>query len=123
MQITFQHSIRGILVGSIWMPAATCAKPLNYNATREESNWINAGRNNGKGTLREHVLAATRDGDFQSCRLADGELVTVATITRGKRTYRRTRTTVLTRCKSIADCLANEEETYAALDCLSDCDD
>ena len=88
-------SIRGFLVGTIWMPAAECYKPLDYSLTDQQCRTV------GKMTLRDHVVRATNDGDFQSCTLALGELV--VTTRNGRRTT--TRTFPLARFPSIADCL------------------
>lgn len=101
-----QISIRGYVVGPIWWPSgAECFKPLSYNLTRENARFTEP------GSLRDHVLAATNDGDFQSCTIACGELVvkrTSYTTDAQQRITRKrcvTRIFPLSRFPSIADCL------------------
>ena len=100
--ITFQHTLLGYLVGDIWMPQTECWKDLAYDLTSEDARFTEP------GTLRDHVLRATNDGDFQSCEIADGVLKTVATIRKGERLYRRVRYTDLNACKSVADMVRRE---------------
>lgn len=96
--ITFRHTLRGYLVGNIWMPNVECWKHLAYDLTSEDARFTSP------GTLRDHVLRATNDSDFRSCDIAEGELVTVATIRKPDgRVYRRERRTPLERCSSVAD--------------------
>jgi len=88
--------IRGFVVGPIWWPVGTeCFKELSYNVTHEDA------RMSGPGTLRDHVLCATNDGDFQSCAIACGELIATS--------YRKDRKVVrswpLERFPSVSDCL------------------
>lgn len=93
-------SIRGFIVGPIWWPAgAECYKRLSYDLTREDRRFLEP------GTLRDHVLSATNDGDFQHATIALGELV-IETRKRGagRETVKR-RTWPLSRFPSIADCL------------------
>lgn len=88
--------IRGTLVGGIWWPAgAECWKPLRYDATAGQRRTV------GKMTLRDHVLSATNDGDFQSCRLADATLE--ITTRHGSRT--RSRIFPLDMFPSVVDCI------------------
>jgi hypothetical protein len=97
-QVSFE--LVGFVVGSIWWPAgAECFKPLSYDISRED------GRFSAPADLRTHVLAATNDGDFQSCSIADGRLI--ATIERQSGTSRvtRTREFPLSMFPSVADCL------------------
>ena len=98
MPVTLE--IRGTLVGPIWMPACECYKPLSYDIGREQARTVG-----GKMTLRDHVLRATNDGDFQHCEIADG--VIVATFKRATKNGYNTRTRYfdLARFPSIADCL------------------
>lgn len=98
----FTHEIRGYLVGPIWMPATECYKPLRYQLTNEDA------RFNEPLTLREHVLRATNDGNFQYCQIADGELVTTAYITKETRNYRRSVSRPLSAFPSIADCVKTD---------------
>jgi hypothetical protein len=102
MQIT----LTGYLVGKIWMPARECWKHLSYDLTREDARFTEP------GTLRDHVLAATRDGDFQSCSIAEGYLhVQITKIQQtgtALKTYRRTRSFPLTMFPSVKDCINTE---------------
>lgn len=89
-------SIRGFIVGPIWWPAGEeYYKPLSYSITNEGARWSEP------GTLRQHVLAATNDGDFQNATLACAELV----IERRTGNRRVIRTFPLSRFPSVADCL------------------
>jgi hypothetical protein len=96
----FEHSLVGDLVGPIWQ-GVECTKALNYNLTREDGRFVQ------HGTLRDHVLNATNDGDFVHCNVA-GALKTVLTIRKGGRVYTRVRWTDLDRCKSVADMVRAE---------------
>ena len=89
-------SLRGFVVGPIWWPAgAECYKPLAYSITRED------GRFSEPGTLRDHVLRATNDGDFQHCTLACAKLV----VERRNGNRRVVRSFPLSHFPSVADCL------------------
>jgi hypothetical protein len=93
-------SLRGYLVGHIWQPGlGECFKPLSYDITREDHRFTEP------GTLRDHILAATNDGDFQSCSLAAAELVATRTERKEGRTVTVERRWPLECFKSIADCL------------------
>lgn len=102
MQI--ERKIRGYLVGNIWMPNAECYKPIDYDLDDQDARWSE------RGTLRDHVLRATNDGDFQSCTIADGYLELT--------TRRATKTGMVTRIKrielfafpSISDCVKADWE-------------
>jgi hypothetical protein len=96
-------SLRGFVVGPIWWPAgAECFKDLAYSITRED------GRLTEPGTLRDHVLRATNDGDFQHCTIALGEIV--VTCVRGRRKVQRS--FPLRKFPSIADCLHPEGDDW-----------
>lgn len=96
-------SLRGYVVGSIWWPVgAECFKPLNYSITREDQRFTEP------GTLRDHVLRATNDGDFQSTTLAQAELV----IERRNGARRVIRSFPLSRFPSVADCLHPDGEDW-----------
>lgn len=95
-------SLRGYIVGPIWWPAgAECFKPLDYDITSESA------RMDG-GTLRDHVLRATNDGDFQSATLAHAELV----VERRNGSRRVIRSFPLSRFPSVADCLHPEGDDW-----------
>jgi hypothetical protein len=95
-------SIKGYLVGGIWMPNCECYKPLDYDCTRQQR------RTEGKMTLRDHVLCATNDGDFQSCQIADGYLEISSRKTTDNRMVTRTRHYDLSKFPSIADCVKTD---------------
>lgn len=93
---TTRIAISGYLVGNIWWPVgAECWKTFTYDLTREEALF------SSPGTLRDHILRITSDGDFQSASIAQGEL----TITVTKPGRKRSRSFPLSRFPSIADCL------------------
>jgi hypothetical protein len=103
--VSFEHYIRGYVVGPIWWPVGTEAwKHLTYDITDQDARWSEP------GTLRDHALRALNDGDFQSCSIAAGELVTIATIQRNGRTYTRRESRPLTCFPSIADCLHEDPD-------------
>lgn len=103
--------LRGFIVGPIWWPAGVeCYKPLNYSITRED------GRFSEPGTLRDHVLRATQDGDFQSATLACAEIV----VTCQRERRRVTRSFPLSHFPSIADCLHPEGDDWCP---QNDCED
>ena len=91
--------ITGYVVGPIWWPVGEeCYKAFTYNVTNEKKRWSEP------GTLREHVLAITNDGDFQGCEIADGTLE----VTIYKPNRSRSRTFDLTLFPSIADCVKTD---------------
>lgn len=101
--IEFEHRISGYLVGNIWMPNVEAWKTLDYRLSEEDSRFTSP------GTLRDHVLRATNDGDFRGCDIADGVLITVATIHKPDgRVYRRERLTPLERCSTVADMVRSD---------------
>jgi hypothetical protein len=109
-----QITITGYLVGDIWMPAIECWKRLDYDLTREEARFTEP------GTLRDHILAATNDSDFQSCSIAHGELTvtrtTVSLDNHTRRTKRVTRSWPLEHFPSIRDCLHNDPDWWPTFD-------
>ena len=100
--VTTTVRLRGYLVGNIWMPNCECFKELSYSLDDQSSRWSE------RGTLRDHVLAATNDGDFQSCNIAHGELV----ITRTKGRRKVTRSFPLSMFPSVADCLHSDPDWF-----------
>ena len=94
-------TISGFLVGPIWWPSGSeCFKPFRHDVADKESRWSD------KGTLRDHILAITQDGDFQNCAIAQGEIV--ATRTNGRRTV--TRSFPLDQFPSVRDCLHKDPD-------------
>lgn len=105
-QITFEHSIRGYLVGPIWWPAGSeCWKDLRYSITDQDFRF-----SDGPAPLRTHCDRAVNDGDFQHCAIAQGEIVTRATIHRGGRVYTRTVSRPLTCFPSARDYLHSDPD-------------
>lgn len=51
-------NIQGTIQGYIWWPQTECTKPFQYSVDKEE-------------TLRDALLSATNDGDFQSACVRD----------------------------------------------------
>lgn len=96
----YEMTITGWLVGNIWMPNAECYKPFKHSIDGQDSRWSE------KGTLRDHVLAATRDGDFQSCKIAEGILEVSMFV--GRNGKRITRWFPLDMFPSIADCVKTD---------------
>ena len=96
-----QISIRGYLVGPIWQPGFDeCWRHFNYDLTREDKRFTEP------GTLHDHMLSATRDGDFQSTVVAQGELIIQVTRRNAAgETITRTRSWPLDRFPSIRDFL------------------
>lgn len=90
--------IVGYIFGKIWLPPVECWKRIRYDVLDRQAQTV------GKMALRDHVLAATCDGDFQSCRLAQAYLRVV--IQSGK--YRRIREWPLSLFPSIADMVDDE---------------
>lgn len=103
-------SIRGYIVGPIWWPAdSECYKPLVYDLTREAALMDGA-------TLRDHVLRATNDGDFQHATLAHAELV----VERRKAGRRVIRSFPLSHFPSVADCLHPDGDDWCPQDDFED---
>lgn len=67
----------GTLIGPIWMPAAICTKPIDHRFDMPIDRFANSyTRGDWPGSLRDALLSefATNDGDFQSCKLANGTI-------------------------------------------------
>jgi hypothetical protein len=102
-----QITLRGYLVGSIWWPVgAECYKHLTYDVTREDSRFTEP------GTLRDHVLRATNDGDFQCATIACGELIAERREIKDGRERIVRRSFPLSRFPSVADCLHPEGDAW-----------
>lgn len=103
MPSNISFRLTGYLVGPIWN-GAECWKDLYYNLTREDALFSEP------GTLRDHILRATNDGDFQSCSIAHGELVATQHGRRGSGSVTVTRSWPLDRFPSISDCLHGDPD-------------
>jgi hypothetical protein len=70
----YEYELRGYVVGDIWMPQTECFKPIGLRFERSKT-----GPHNYNGgvfeSLRDAALHVTNDGDFQSCEIAQGELI------------------------------------------------
>lgn len=97
MPLDITWKLSGYLVGPIWWPAgAECWKDLDFTC-------------DDTGTLRDNVVRAhCFDGDFQSCSIAQGELI--GTYRRGAKTV--SRTFPLAMFPSIADCLHSDPDWF-----------
>ena len=105
------------------MPATVCGKQFTVTE-RDFSTTIGLDRKGNRPTLRDMVLKATNDGDFQSCEIAD------ATVTFERTVYGETRTRTVKRhvdirqFPSVADCVVAEdsERYYEIVDCFAEAD-
>lgn len=81
------YTLTGDLVGKIWMPAVTCAKPVSYRFSRvpKTQRFVTLSE---CATLQEALDRVTNDGDFQSAVLVNAA-VTVED-RKGSRLSRRT---------------------------------
>lgn len=94
--------ISGFVVGEIWWPVgAECFKPFRHDV-------VAYARRCDGATLRDHILEITRDGDFQGCTIAQGEI----TITLHRPNRRRSRTWPLDRFPSVSDCLHEDPDWH-----------
>lgn len=92
-------TISGYVVGPIWWPCGQeCYKPFRYDLSREDARFTEP------GTLRDHVLRITNDGDFQGCEIADG----ILTATTHRPNRKKSRNFDLTIFPSIADCVKTD---------------
>lgn len=117
MKTYTEVTINGTLGGSIWMPSVTCGKYFKLSNQQYPFGGLH-----GKATLRDMVLCATNDGDFQSCSIA--EATVTFTRTRETATGRivRRRTMDIRQFPSVADCVLAEgsDEYWAVLDCFTE---
>ena len=117
----YEVTVHGTIAGKIWMPAATCGK--RFSLTDKPGPWGDFHYADGeKASLRDMILKATNDGDFQSCHVIDAT-VTVKRITQtltGQIT--RTRHMDIRQFPSVADCVValDSDEYYAGLDCFAE---
>lgn len=71
MQPTYESiTLTGTIVGRIWMPGIICRKEFRLTFTPDDrlftTRWTG---------LRDALLEATRDGDFQACGLEEAALI------------------------------------------------
>ena len=79
--------ITGQIQGRIWMPACVCTK--TFTVSEDDFRYSDGSR----PTLRDMVLRATNDGDFQSANVSWGHLTVETIVTRkdGRGTLTRKR--------------------------------
>lgn len=98
MTKVFSVTMRGTVVGTIWMPAATCWKPFVIRNTDFRYS------DSSQPSLRDMAERATNDGDFQSCAIAEGSVtVQMDVIANGRTMHTRTRHYDIAEFPSIAD--------------------
>lgn len=103
-QIEFSHSIRGVIVGNLWM-GGEAWKDVSHDCSAYDRRCIwSLEPEKTQNTLAEHVEHICNDGDFAGHQgmLADAQLVTRLMVTRGGRRYVRERRFELARFPSIA---------------------
>ena len=100
--------IHGQIQGPIWMPACVCTK--SFNVSEDDFRYSDGSR----PTLRDMVLRATNDGDFQSADISFGWLTVESVIPRsdghGQVSRKRSFDLRSPLFASIADCVVKEEE-------------
>lgn len=99
-----QVTIRGYLVGNIWMHNAECWKEIKYDVTHKNELYVNG----YASSFRDHVVSILADSDFQSCAIAQGEVVITMTGCRGNARRVVTHAYPLSRFPSVADCLHDD---------------
>ena len=104
---TIAH-IHGQIQGRIWMPACVCTK--SFRVSEDDFRYSDGSR----PTLRDMILRATNDGDFQSAAVSYGWL-TVETIlprkdSRGQITRKRSWNLRSPLFSSLADLIVPEDE-------------
>jgi hypothetical protein len=87
--MNYTAKIYGTLRGTIWMPATTCEKPVEYTLESDD-------------TLRDAVLRITNDGDFRACDLCADSFLRIKM---HKGTHTITRDFDLSLFPSVADCM------------------
>lgn len=94
-------SLEGALCGKIWWPVGQLfGKHLSHSFAADVRAW------GGQGTLRDHVLRATNDGDFQGAELTADTFLVIQRISRKGATVKtRTRHFPVSMFPSIADCV------------------
>ena len=75
MPSTIAH-VHGQIQGRIWMPSVTCTK--SFSVSENDFRYSDGSR----PTLRDMVLRATNDGDFQSANVSWGWLTVEAIVKR-----------------------------------------
>lgn len=95
--------ITGQIQGPIWMPPVTCTKQFTLH--KHDLRFAE-----GRPTLRDMVLRATNDGDFQSTTISWGELVLTSLRVFGPVRVTRERRYDLRKFPSIADCMTAEDK-------------
>lgn len=101
--------VSGYLVGNTWWPNAECWKWLDYHLSDEDSLYIDH-VDRRVGSLRDHMLRATNEGDFQYCEIAHGRVsITMRRVVGGK-LISRIRHFPLSMFPSVADLLHDDPD-------------
>lgn len=102
---SIKAEIRGWIQGKIWMPPVTCTK--HFHISEVDFRYADG----KKPTLRDMVLKATNDGDFQSAELSEGELILTMVLPRAdkKGSITKTKTFNLRWFPSVSDCVCPED--------------
>lgn len=98
---TTDITLSGYIVGPIWWPTgAECFKPLTFSVLDYRDRCDGA-------TLRDCVLSALQDGDFQSASIAQGQILITM---QNERQHRVTRAFPLSKFADVADCLHSDPD-------------
>lgn len=102
-------AIEGFLVGPIWQPSVEGYKPLAFDVDSHRKRCTSS--DGSRYTLRDAMLEATRDGDFQYAAVAQGVLRVTSTRagTDGRRVT-HSRAWPLARFPSIRDMLHDDPD-------------
>lgn len=87
-------TLRGTLIGRIWMPSIACTKPFNVQFSPTSRPFARQWTG-----LRDALLSITNDGDFQECEIGELTIVVERPIPSGtSRTWHSVRP-----CRAISD--------------------
>ena len=102
----YHAHIEGQIQGPIWMPSVVCTK--SFNVSEDDFRYSDGSR----PALRDMVLRAINDGDFQSADISFGNLIIEAINPRkdGRGQIARTRSFDLRMFGSVADCIVDEND-------------
>lgn len=100
------------------MPSVTCAK--EFSLAESDFHYSDGSR----PTIREMVLRATNDGDFQSCNILDATVTFKRSRVTATGTVVRTRHMDIRQFPSVSDCVTafESDEYFAGLDCFAEVD-
>lgn len=102
-------TIEGFIVGPSWMPGTECYKSLHFDVVGHRGRCTSSAGD--RYALRDAMLEATRDGDFQSAVVAQGMLHIDSTrIGADGRRVTHSRAWPLERFPSISDMLHDDPD-------------